>query len=268
MDFLSQEIIDNIVEYLAPEDNFWGHTVARSIDDSVAGYACISRYFQHAIERLTFKRINVVSTELMRLRDTFQSKNKHRRMFLKELCMTIILPEYDDKYRARMEREREQNENNTVFSEAITVLFNLLNNWESPEDKNIDLPRIKLDIGASSYSDYRYWPGQFDDNDSRSLDLITKDIRDARWSRSYLTLDSLEKIKEVQCVSWFRCRQHHRLRQRAANGSRSFAPASIARLATKMPKLECMDLDLRDDERWTRFVDARQQRRHGKGKYA
>jgi hypothetical protein len=130
----------------------------------------------------------------------------------------------------------------------------------SQRDK-IHRPKILLDIGALSYRDYGYRPAQFDAEGKRrwSVESIEDDIHDVRWSRSYLAINSIDKIKESQCISWFRCRQHKRLSQKATKGSRSFDPASIARLVTKMPQLERMDWGLRDDERWSRFVDATQQ---------
>jgi hypothetical protein len=42
-----------------------------------------------------------------------------------------------------------------------------------------------------------------------------------------------------------------------------FEPASIAKLTTRMFQLECMDWNFGDDERWTRFIARRQQRRYG-----
>ena len=267
MNSLSQEIIDSIIGHLWQEENHWSkyETATRGKDDSVAGYACLSRSFQHAVERLTFRDIKIKSTEFEHFRYAFQNTNKCRQAFLKGLYMTIILPEYEDKYCARMEREPDQQVNNKVFTEAIATLFDFLSGWKSTGESTVETPKILLDIGALSFSDDGYRPQQYDTEGKRrySIESIDGDIGNERWRRSYLAIDSLDKIKDVQCISQFRCRQYPRSCPRSATGSRSFEPASIARLATKLSQLECMDWVFRDDERWTRFVDARQQRRFG-----
>jgi hypothetical protein len=92
MTTIPQEIVDNIIDQLALEDG-------TCTDDDIASYACISHHFQHSVERLTFKKLRVLSTELVEFRATFQGRNSHRRMILKELCMTIVLPDYGYKYK-------------------------------------------------------------------------------------------------------------------------------------------------------------------------
>ncbi len=96
MDRLPQEIIESIVGYMLPEENYWSdyEIATGSKVDSVAAYASLSRSFQHAVERVSFRNIKIKSTELGHFKDVFQNKNLYRRVLLKGLYMTIILPEY------------------------------------------------------------------------------------------------------------------------------------------------------------------------------
>jgi hypothetical protein len=267
MDRLPQEIVESIVGYMLPEEICWSEndSTTGSKVDGIAAYASLSSNFQHAVERITFRDIRIKSTELGHFKDAFQTKNQHRRVLLKGLYMAIILPEYGDKYCARVERVSDEQANNDAFTEAIATLFDFLNEWISVGESTGEKPKILLDIGAVSSSDAGYRPQEYDSEGKRrySIESIDDDIKAERWRRSYLAIDDIDKIKGVQCITQFRCQQYPRSSSRSATGSRSFEPASVVKLATRMSQLEHMDCNFRDDEKWTRFVDARQQRRYG-----
>lgn len=265
MDTISQEIIDRIVEQFVPEEPYYVDPENVPEKESLASYACISRRFQYAVERLTFKQIHIKSTELDTLKENFQEKGGLRRLFLKELWLTVILPEYEEKYYGRLEREPDQEANNATLTEAVTLLFEELTRWDSQGGNGRGKASILFDIDAWSPSDDGRRADQLDEFGRliRGLEYSEDDIRSQRWMRSYLAFESLDSVSEVPCITTFRCREVGRHRQRGGVSGRSFDPSSVAELTRKMPNLETVDWHLRDDEKWTPRVERRQQRRLG-----
>jgi hypothetical protein len=50
---------------------------------------------------------------------------------LSHITFNAILPEYAERYCAKLERETDQNDNNNAFSNAVAQLFDVLRSWES-----------------------------------------------------------------------------------------------------------------------------------------
>ena len=100
------ELIALILSFLAP--------------DELINYVTVSRSWQYAVERRTFRRIKLKSTDLEFFRNTFVG---HRRAALADLSYDVILPTYSDHQCARFETEEDKRSNNEALTEAIHGLF-------------------------------------------------------------------------------------------------------------------------------------------------
>ena len=123
---LSQEIISLVASYLQR----WEHNDSANISERgralLPAYATISRSWQYAIERQTFREIAIKSTELV---DLSHIVVNHRRKSLRRLELIVILPTYTDKACAKFETNEDTQSNNQVFTKAIQNLLALLRSW-------------------------------------------------------------------------------------------------------------------------------------------
>ncbi|KND93496.1 hypothetical protein TOPH_01974 [Tolypocladium ophioglossoides CBS 100239] len=124
MDRLPQDIYDEIGALL-PGPAF-----------DLPALATVSRQWQMAIERQTFRNICLRSTDLDRFQEIVQSS---RRRYVNKIDYLIILPAYGDEERCRFEREDTRQANDEVFTAAIHRLFHLLKSWDVCNDGYIEL---------------------------------------------------------------------------------------------------------------------------------
>jgi hypothetical protein len=239
MENLSQEIFDTILFFVAKED--------------FINYACVCSQFRDSIEQKTFRSIRLKSTEVDKFNLIF--KSRRRKSLLRQLTFIAILPQYEKRYRARIERERDRCVNNAVFSDAIATLFKLLKLWEDQESGNETHQNrgLDLDIKAWCLSDYAH-RSKYEKQDRRL------DIRQERFKRSFLEVLSVESLPRLRNVRSFLV-----LRGLKAGDiipeDRFINPACIAALAHKMDSVESIEWWFSDKELWAPFMEARRQRR-------
>ncbi|KAI1074275.1 hypothetical protein F5B20DRAFT_563970 [Whalleya microplaca] len=198
MDRLPQDIYDEIGEYLS-KSNF----------DRPA-LATISRRWQGAIERHTFREISANSTELERFRDIVQHD---RRRYVKKLNYLIILPAYSEDARARFEREEDRQANDEGFTTAIHCLFHILKVWDVHKDGYIEFS-IK---DVYSISDHEFlvassvnkgnntlYPWGFRTDGSTARRVV--DLEAWRHKYSYLRLLRSSELPIVHVVTSFETR--------------------------------------------------------------
>jgi F-box associated protein len=245
---LSLELIDTIVAHVDSKD--------------LARCASVSISFRNAVERRTFRSLSFLSTELDRFVEAFSEQR--RRLLLKQITFKIVLPEYEERYFARFEREPDRKANNEVYTQAIKSLFEQLSSWEdgsgmTSSEISHSYFGISLEIQAYSPSDISHRP---DPDMDRELQMTgtRSDLFEARYRRSFLRILDVDKIPAVQRISSFTV---HTWNDRF-EGVRYMEPASVAQLASQMPALERIDWNLPDDERWIKYAEARQERRYGK----
>ncbi|OTA90882.1 hypothetical protein M434DRAFT_33236 [Hypoxylon sp. CO27-5] len=98
------------------------------------GLATLSRTWQAAIEKVTFERLTIASTDFSEFSTAFSTV--HRRRLLQSLYFTVILPPYSveaDQYESNQDRER----NNEVAGQEVNRLLRELATW--PTDSTIEL---------------------------------------------------------------------------------------------------------------------------------
>ncbi|KAI1380195.1 hypothetical protein F4677DRAFT_253505 [Hypoxylon crocopeplum] len=98
--------------------------------------ATISRQWQTAIERQTFRQIRLESTDLKRFQDIV---HPGRRRYVNDIYYFIVLPAYSDEARARFKCEDNRLANDEAFTAAIHDLFHILKSWDIHKDGYIQL---------------------------------------------------------------------------------------------------------------------------------
>jgi hypothetical protein len=227
-------------------------------------YATINREFQRSIELRTFHSLKFNTSDL----NTFKSamdlrRHGHRWFYVKDISFEVVLRPFSQHDRHHMETDVEQKLNNDLFYENIAFLFNVLS--QCPMEKDVDPGfGITFELTAASPSDGElHLPTRLLSHAAwaRRYPYIAGNA-EHRWKRSFLTIESLAYIKDVPCVINFRAPGRDMFHERNEKG-RGFEPASIVKLASKMPRLSRVDWYGDDNEKWKPFLKARQDRRYG-----
>lgn len=216
MNSLSPELVSHIVTFLPPSEIC-----------SLRHYATISRPFQFAIERHTFSRVILKSSDLSQFSHTFSPP--HRRASLSSLEYRVLLPTYSHTRHHKFESPTEKAANNAAFTSALSDLFSLLASWGTSGHS------ITLQIGAYSPSD----PKRFG---------LTRGPREYRYCDSSLSL--LSELQPVGRITTFK-----------VFSSRNISGTAVAGIAKNLPALTHVLWAIADDER--KFPEVRLQQRNG-----
>ncbi|OTA55791.1 hypothetical protein K449DRAFT_387830 [Hypoxylon sp. EC38] len=206
MDNVPQEIIDQIASYI-PKDldsnSEWGNSEWGNDRQRVRAWprlATLSRAWQAAIEKMTFKELVIESTDFAEFSTALSTV--HRRRFLKLLSLRVVLPPYNieaGQYESNQDRER----NNRVAGREVNRLLHELATWHTD-------PTIEL----------RFW------FESPSDELC------APWGSchaySYLHLTGLDRL-QVPCISSISTPEY------LWRGNRIIHPSSLVSLTAKFP---------------------------------
>ncbi|KAK5989694.1 hypothetical protein PT974_07950 [Cladobotryum mycophilum] len=170
-------------------------------DTRRSSLAAVSRPWQMIIERQTFQSLCLKNTDL----DSFErifGAFLHRRCFLENIILEIVLPEYSDEARGRFEREPDRQANNEVFSAAIHGLFRILNAWGECNEGT-----ISLTIGnIASPMDGDRWEKQGiieAADDVQAEEVANRDLRHRRFQYSYLCLLQPDRLPKVPVIAYF-----------------------------------------------------------------
>ncbi|KAL6404312.1 hypothetical protein AUP68_13699 [Ilyonectria robusta] len=251
METLPQDLIDQIVSYLLPE-NF---KPKGSYDKRgkpalpIAPLAALSRRLRASVERLTFKYIKINSDELA---EFGQLLTPARRSLLVGLTFTVILPSYDAAAGLRAESPAERAANDESYTQAIKSLCQTLKRWETEDPESI-VCRMALTINHPESPSDRPWPSEVA---PWSPGSGTEDecIHEGRYLHSYIDLMHPEELPVLN-----RVKHLNMLRPEATYAHRNVYPKVPMLLASKMPNLESVKFGMDDDEK--RFPDIRKRNR-------
>ena len=248
---LPQELIDLVASYIQrweQGNRTFDWDSGEKSRTLLPAYATISRSWQYAIERQTFHKICLKTTEL----DNFcQFLVNHRRKLLRRLKLDVILPTYTDEACAKFETEADRQSNNKVFSKAVRDLLFLLGSWNieatgaEEHGKSLIEPSLCLCIRTcySPMDSGLIWgKRQF----GRPHDLSAH-----RHESSLLRLESIEDIQQIPQVTSFR----------TLHTKRNIEPRSLAMIANKFPNLDDLRWSVKDNEKLNPLL--RQQTRFG-----
>ncbi|KAF7548925.1 hypothetical protein G7Z17_g6734 [Cylindrodendrum hubeiense] len=251
MEALPQDLVDQIVSYLLPEDFRPNGPYDKRQRPALplTPLATLSRRLQASVERLTFKYIKINSDELA---EFDQLLTPARRSLLAGLTFTVNLPSYDAAASLRAESPAERAANDDAYSQAIHRLFKTLKAWELEDSKTIAC-RMALAINNPESPSDRPWPSQ---TAPWGLTPGTEDecIHEGRYLHSYIDLLNLEDLPVLDRVKHLTM-----LNQEDKYGYRQLFPRVSILLAAKMPNLESVRINMDDSER--RFPDMRKRNR-------
>ncbi|RSL47543.1 hypothetical protein CEP53_009883 [Fusarium sp. AF-6] len=258
MDHLPQEIHNEIGALFADVSESW-RTVPRSGPAARRHtLATISRPWQEAIERQTFRQLRLRSTDL----DGFEKIVRgSRRRYLGTIFYTIVLPEYDADARCRFEREPDRRANDKAFTKALSNLFGILKAWgdeivgkEHPYCIQLEIEAIYSPSDDQNLNTGLRVPGRVirlePVEPGNEDDAAHRDLQDRRFQYSYLTLLRPEELPVVTSLVAFTTR----------TTKRPLAPKTAIDIAAKLPNLRKGSWFMSDTER--RYPVLRRSQRH------
>ncbi|KAF4471848.1 hypothetical protein FALBO_1236 [Fusarium albosuccineum] len=127
MDYLPQEIHNEIGALFVDLSESWRPVSRSDLAARRHTLATISRPWQEAIERQTFRQLRLRSTNLGSFEQIVRGS---RRRYLGTILYTIVLPEYDIDVRSRFESELDRWVNDEAFTKAFSDLFQILKAWD------------------------------------------------------------------------------------------------------------------------------------------
>jgi hypothetical protein len=144
MENIPQETVDRIIEYVARLEgrsqwtfDGWKHMTKFTRHPHYphfASYATISRTWKKAVEQVNFAELTIDNEDFGSFQTIVTGK---RRTFVKELSLTVSMPDCPDYVRYHDESDEEQQAHSKRFTLALCKLFAILKAWE---DKGIQTP--------------------------------------------------------------------------------------------------------------------------------
>ncbi|KAI1490117.1 hypothetical protein F5X96DRAFT_637732 [Biscogniauxia mediterranea] len=156
MDNWPQEIYDHVVSFIERRVGESDVPVREHgrLPPAYPAIAVVSRKFQFAVERYTFRRLRIDTTdpELDQLERALTTSR--RRRALRSLSLTIVLPYYPSVSYTKFETDRDRSANNEAVTAALARVFRILAAGDSQDSSTA--PTLDLEItGAYSIPDKR-----------------------------------------------------------------------------------------------------------------
>lgn len=221
-------------------------------------YATVCKSWVDHIERRTFQTIRLKSTELEEFSGLLNSR---RVAALSRLSYEVVLPTYSENACAKFETQKDQENNDIAFTDAIVSLFKCIKSWDmdednQPEDKSSNEPGSLEFVLSDIYSpmDEIHRGREVYEEDRRQWELGRRhDLWNLRYKHSFLKLLKPETLPAIFRFSKF---------SKEDGLHRNVAPASLALMASKFPNMQAFQCICSDDEK--KYPEVRQQLRYGK----
>ncbi|KAH6973569.1 hypothetical protein BKA56DRAFT_634630 [Ilyonectria sp. MPI-CAGE-AT-0026] len=257
MDRLPQEIYNEIGTCFADEEENPRYVLSSPLTVERPALATISRPWQQAIEKQTFRKLRLRSTDLDRFEKTVTGS---RRRFLSGIRFVIVLPGYPAEARGRFERETDRQANDKAFTDAVNGLFRILGSWDEGRDGLETGYSIQLDIEAvySPTDDFhngsRGAPRRIERLDVAELEneeeVRRRDLQDRRFQYSYIQLLHPAELPVVRAIAGFN----------TTVMKRTLAHRTAVDIAAKLPNLRSGNWLMDDTEQ--RYPAMRRSCRH------
>ncbi|KAL8965842.1 MAG: hypothetical protein Q9183_003665, partial [Haloplaca sp. 2 TL-2023] len=227
METLPQELITLIASYLPDQGQV----------SELAPCATISQNWQLAVECHTFRSIRLKSTELPHLT---QILTGHRIPILSTLTYEVVIPSYADHRCAKFETQTDIKHNNEAFTKAVCELFDMIRSWQADEATS---PSRSLALTISAvYSPMDKWyrPKAKRQQDEWDWQMGKRaDLWENRYKDSVVGLLGHTELPLLSNISSFEI----------WSDRRCIEPMTAALLASKIPQLQNVKLELRDNQK-------------------
>ncbi len=250
MDSLPPELISLIASHLERNEDEQYLSSGKLAPSKLPPYAVISRQWQYAIERRTFHRLSVKSTELNHFS---RMVTGHRRAIVAQLSYQIVLPAYEDFACAKYENNKDKEVNNREFTSAIQRLFRLLKFWEQGDGGGVRqtitlmLSDIYSPMDGAHRGEEKYKEDMWNFGIGKRPDLWHH-----RYQHSFLTLlnsNDLPVLSQISCFMIY------------PRFPRSIEPRSITAIASKLSNLRTISWAVNGNEK--KHHQLHQDRRYG-----
>ncbi|KAI0595744.1 hypothetical protein F4775DRAFT_347129 [Biscogniauxia sp. FL1348] len=235
MDNWPQEIYDHIVSFAErrvgeADVPVWEH---HHLPLAYPAIATVSRKFQVAVERFTFRRLRIHTTdpELDALERNLTSR---RRGALRNLSLTIVLPSYPPAAYTEFETDRDRSANNEAVTATLARVFRILAAGDHQDSSAT--PALDLEIaGAYSPPDRRQSPALPPSPSPDGQFGIRPDLYGQRYAFSLLDLTpDVVDFPPLPCVRSFNI----------SHETRTWNPRVAVLLTAKMVNAVRTDWDL------------------------
>lgn len=243
---IPHEILSSIVEY------FNAHVAG---SQKLSEYATVSREWQIAVERITFRSLQIVGSDLNTFAKAFHDKNIVRRGYLRSIAIQCIFDRNQGGC-CQVTRTVNRKADSRLWSSLITRLFSTLENlslrytaqFQAPPSISMvfDSAGRGKDAGGAPLVGHRI----------RCIDVehTTKELEAARRRPGTILFEETGPLPSLLDVS--------SLQIYVRGESWYLHPAWIGKLILKLPLLQTLDLELEDPYDWG--SDWRKQYQFGK----
>jgi len=236
---LPVEILDEILVYalfgqgkMTLSRYAHSHHQAPDLAKNVGAYAAVNKQWQAIVEAAIFSVIRLTPD---RIEEAKRVLTPERRACIKTIHLHIVLPFYGEDRYPYEETDEEHQENCRIFTEAIEGVFSLLASWKADQ---VRPEGVALVIDAYSEGDEAHCElGAFE----RLMNSRRLDIFDDRYKNRWLDFTSdMTHLPTLEVVG-------HLDNSVTVAARRNFAPTAMTLVASKMPRLKKLKLELAEE---------------------
>jgi len=224
MENLPQEVVDLITSFVKRNDRLRCANVFKRGCSEPPLYDTISKSWQYAVERFTFRSIKFNSEQLEELAAICTDQ---RKAYVARITYEAVLPEYEEQECKEFEDDDDQERNNQALTEAVDKLFETLKSWETISSISIDLHHVYSPMDAS---EGRRYVSLYNSSDLQGL----------RYLPSFLRLFNASDLPVLSRIKDFRAGVYR---------YRQMEPARIVSMAAHMPNLEHINWVVPDSDK-------------------
>ncbi|KAH6890572.1 hypothetical protein B0T10DRAFT_596660 [Thelonectria olida] len=121
-----------------------------------SAYASVNTTWQRFFEKHNFKHIILQQYDIDDFRTVVHDKG-HRRRLVEWIWLRLELPQYGCHLCEEPESDKEELQNNIIFTDMVWTLFDLLATWRKMSGFRVDKGTLTLELSAHSPSDSQHW---------------------------------------------------------------------------------------------------------------
>ncbi|KAF1999305.1 hypothetical protein P154DRAFT_523346 [Amniculicola lignicola CBS 123094] len=220
MDLMPAEIIDSIATELSMNKDQY----------KLSSYAAVSRMWQGAIERITFRTLKLTTPDIADFQSMYSGNMSSRRRYLRKLAVDFELPRLGEGEWCTYEHLPDRNSDSVAFTKSVRQLFAILHTISTTY--SLKVPPYELEF-----------------RDAYRLSDCTHSIHDWRisdpvWSAGFYELHDWILLPELHDVHVFNCGLS------IWNALRGLNRRFLGEVASKLVNLKQMNLGFQECYNW------------------